>query len=376
MIYLDNAATGGFKPSSVIETATSVIKYLNANTGRSSHRLSLMASEYVYSCRKTTARIFEVPSPSRVIFTKNCTEALNLAIHGGIKGGRVLTTTLEHNSTLRPLYTMQKQGLITLEIIEPKNKRFITQKDIQDNFDNDVTAVCVNAVSNVTGEISSIYEIGEFLRDKNAYFIVDGAQAGGHIPLSLKKANIDMLALACHKGLYSISGLGLLLLSERANINPLCQGGTGTETFNPYQPDVYPERLESGTLNLPAICSLEEGLSYIEKNIPYIQTQMEKNTEYLIEKLQNIDKVKVFCSKNPAGIVSFKMDGIASGELSEILSEKYDIAVRGGFHCAPLIHKMLKTDDEGLVRASLCLHNTKREMNALINAIKEISNSF
>ena len=376
MIYFDNAATGGFKPSSVIETATSIIKYLNANTGRSSHRLSITASEYVYSCRKTTKRVFGVSDPSRVIFTKNCTEALNIAIHGGINGGKVLTTCLEHNSVLRPLYTMQKQGIIELEIIKPKNKKFITASDIEKHYSSEVTAVVVNAASNVTGEVAKIQEIGDFLQGKPTVFIVDGAQAGGHIFLDLEKSNIDMLALACHKGLYSIAGLGLLLLSKRAKITPLYQGGTGTESFNPYQPDVYPERLESGTLNLPAICSLEEGLSYIEKNIPFIKTQLENYTFYLSEKLKTIPGVSVYSGKNPVGIVSFKIEGISSTEVSEILSTKYDIAVRGGYHCAPLVHKMLKTDDDGLVRASLCLHNTKREMNALITAVKEIANCF
>lgn len=376
MIYLDNAATGGFKPSSVIDTAVSVIKYLNANTGRSSHRLSQTASSYVFSCRKKVAEFFGANNPSRVIFTKNCTEALNIAIHGGIKGGLVLTTALEHNSVLRPLFTLEKKGIISLKIITPENKKYITLEDIKKHYTSETQAVVINASSNVTGESAEIQSIGGFLKNKKALYIVDGAQAGGHIPIDVDNFNIDMLALAGHKGLYSIQGLGVLIIGEKTKVSPIMQGGTGTESFNPYQPDVYPESLESGTLNLPAICSLEEGIRYIEGSLSYVGNWLEEMTSYLVEKLSIIERVKVFSRKNRVGIVSFLIDGIPSGEVAEILSDRYDIAVRSGFHCAPLVHKMLNTDDGGLIRASLSPHNTKREANALIFAVKEIANSF
>lgn len=376
MIYFDNAATGGFKPATVIDTAVSVIKYLNTNTGRSLHRLSQTASSYVFSSRKKVAEFFNASSPSKVIFTKNCTEALNIAIHGGIKGGKVLTTTLEHNSALRPLFTLEKNGVISLEIITPENKKFITIEDIKKRYTSDTQAVVVNACSNVTGEISEIDKIGRFLKNKKTLFIVDGAQAGGHIPIDVDGFSIDALALAGHKGLYSIQGIGVLILGEKAKILPIMQGGTGTESFNPYQPDVYPESLESGTLNLPAICSLEEGIRYVESSISYVSSYLQEMTSYLIDKLSHINGVKLFSRKNPVGIVSFLIDGIPSSEVAEILSNKYDIAVRSGFHCAPLLHKMLNTDDGGLTRVSLSPHNTKREVNTLIFAVKEIANSF
>lgn len=373
MIYLDNAATGGFKPASVIDTACQVIKYLNANVGRSGHRLSKTASDYVYSCRKKLCEFFGAETPSRVIFTKNCTEALNQAIHGGIKSGKVLTSTLEHNSVLRPLFTLEKKGVITLCVIEPQNKRFITVEDIEKHYDENVTAVCLNAVSNVTGESVNLTKIGEFLKDKKVSFIVDGAQAGGHIPINIKEQNIDYLAVAGHKGLFSIQGVGCLILSSKANPEAIFQGGTGTESFNTLQPDCYPEKLESGTLNLPAICSLEEGVRHAEKNMAYTAIELTAHTEYLIKNLDKISGVRTYSNPNRYGIVSFKVDGFPSAEVAEILSNKYDIAVRGGYHCAPLVHKMLATDEDGLVRASLSMHNTKRELNALISAVKEIS---
>lgn len=375
MIYLDNAATGGFKPYKVLDTATSIMKYLNANTGRSAHKLSQTAQEYVYSCRKQLKKTFNAPDVSKVIFTKNCTESLNICLQGGIKKGKVLTTFLEHNSVLRPLYTMQKKGLIELTVIKPKNERFITLDDVISNYSSEVTAVCVNAVSNVTGDCAEIAEIGDFLRDKDTFFIVDGAQAGGHVPLDLN-CGIDALCLAGHKGLYSIQGVGALLLSERFDVEPLIFGGTGSETFNPFQPNVYPEKLESGTLNLPAICSLEEGVKYAQSNLSYIGSHLKLATEFLIDKLSEINGVRVYSTPNPAGIVSFLIKDVSSSEISEILSEKYDIAVRGGYHCAPLVHKLLGTENNGLIRASLCTHNTKREAVALINAVKEIVNFF
>ncbi len=373
MIYLDNAATGGFKPSSVTDTACSVIKYLNANVGRSGHRLSKTAQNYAYSCRKKLSSFFGAENPSRVVFTKNCTESLNVAIQGSIKGGTVLTSTLEHNSVLRPLFTLEKKGVLTVKIIEPKNKRFITLDDIKNNYDDSVSAVCLNAVSNVTGEQAKIQEIGKFLKEKNCLFIVDGAQASGHMELNIKTLNIDLLAVAGHKGLYSIQGVGALILSNKANPDAIIQGGTGTESFNRFQPDCYPEKLEAGTLNLPAICSLYEGVSYAEKNMLYSSKELLNYTTYLIENLEKFDGVKVYSTPNKFGIVSFSIKGFPSGEVAEILSSKYDIAVRGGYHCAPLVHKMLGTESDGLVRVSACIHNTKRELNQLLSAVREIS---
>lgn len=376
MIYLDNAASGGFKPQAVIETAVDVIKYLSVNPGRSSHRLSRTAGDYVFSARKKLAEFFGASTPARVCFTKNCTEALNVAIHGGIKKGRVLTSVLEHNSVLRPLFALEKKGDIELEIIKPSNGYNIRLVDVKKAYSPNVSAVVLTSASNVTGAVNEIAEIGDYLKNKNCVFIVDGAQGAGHMQLSVKKHRIDMLAVAGHKGLYSIQGVGALILSDTVNPEPIMQGGTGTESFNPNQPDCYPERLESGTLNLPAICTLEEGISYIEKNLDFIKNQMEEATEYLINKLAEIDGVKIYSKKNPVGIVSFSLRGTSSTELSETLSNNYDIAVRGGYHCAPLCHKFLKTEDDGLIRASLSPHNQKRELNALITAVKEISNSF
>lgn len=374
MIYLDNAATGGFKPISVMETAVNVIRYLSANPGRSGHRLSKTGAEFIYSCRKKLSNFFNNGNVERVVFTKNCTEALNMAILGlDLHKTKVITTVFEHNSVLRPLFSLRDKGLIELTIIEPSNNEYITVDDVSKAYSNDVSLVCINHASNVTGAINDIYKIGDFLREKPAVFLVDGAQSAGHVKINMAKCGIDILCLAGHKGLYSILGSGALVFNDKVNLNAIYKGGTGTESFNPDQPDCYPERLECGTLNLPSICALEEGVRYVENNLDYISEVMLRYTEYVIDKLKTIDGVTVFSKKNEVGIVSFKLDKLSSDEVADILSSKYDVAVRGGFHCAPLIHKFLKTENEGLVRISLSPHNTKRELNALLNAIKEIT---
>jgi cysteine desulfurase family protein len=373
MIYLDNAATTAPKPESVRLAVADTLRNLWANPGRSGHKLAIACANLTQACRRELCSFFDAYSTERVIFTKNCTEALNIAIQGGITGGRVLTSALEHNSTLRPLYTMEKNGLISLTVIEPENNRFITVSDVKKHFSPSVTAVCLNAVSNVTGESANVGEIGEFLKDKNVLFIVDGAQCAGHVKIDIKRLNIDMLAVAGHKGLHSIQGVGALILSKRANPNPIMQGGTGTESFNTFQPDCYPEKLESGTLNLPAICSLEEGVSYAEKNLSFSAGELLSQTKYLIENLNQINGVKCYSTPNKFGIVSFSVKGFPSSEVSEILSDKFDIAVRGGYHCAPLTHKLLKTEQDGLVRVSSSLFNTKRELNLLLSAVRKIS---
>lgn len=376
MIYLDNAATGGFKPVCVMETAVNVIRYLSANPGRSGHRLSKTGAEFIYSCRKRLSNAFNNGCVERVIFTKNCTEAINMALLGlNLNGGKIITSVLEHNSVLRPLHRLKETANVTITEIEPSNKKFVTLSDVASVYDDTVKLVILTHASNVTGYVNEIKEIGDFLREKSTIFMVDGAQSAGHIKIDMKKSNIDILCLAGHKGLYSIAGCGALLFTENVKIEPTYLGGTGTESFNPNQPDCYPEKLECGTLNLPAICSLEEGVRYVENNLEYIAEFLTSTTEYLINKLNNVKGVKIYSQKNPVGIVSFAINGISSNEVAEILSNKFDIAVRGGFHCAPKIHKFLNTDEEGLIRVSASPHNTKRELNALISAVKEIADT-
>ncbi|MBR5438632.1 MAG: aminotransferase class V-fold PLP-dependent enzyme [Clostridia bacterium] len=373
MIYFDNAATGGYKPNLVLDKVVYALKNLNANAGRSGHELSKIGAQMIYDARKKLSQFFNNGQIERVVFTKNCSEALNTAIYGLLKkGDHVITTVFEHNSVLRPLFNLQKKGLITLSIVKPSNKEFITKLDIERVITPNTKLVVVNHASNVTGTLNDVIGIGEFLKDKNVTFLVDGAQSGGHIKIDMQNNFIDVLCLAGHKGLYGIQGSGVLIFNEKTEILDSFQGGTGTETFNSLQPSFYPERLEYGTLNLPAICSLYEGVKYIENGLEIISKTLLDYTEFLILELEKINGVKVFSRKNECGIVSFLLSNMPSSEASETLSSNYGICVRGGYHCAPLMHKFLGTEDSGVIRVSLSPHNTKQELLTFISAINDM----
>lgn len=371
MVYLDNAATGGFKINAVTDAASTVLKYLCANPGRSGHRLSVKGAQIVFETREALSNMFSA-TPERVIFTKNCTEALNLAIFGSLKkGGHVITTIYEHNSVLRPLMTLKNKGLIELDVVEPDiNKPLYAV--IEEKIKPNTYLLAVNSVSNVTGYELPIEKIGAIAKKYSLHFLVDGAQGGGHVPLNMHKFGISMLALAGHKGLCGIMGSGVLIIDKHTHLTPILYGGTGSETFNFDQPSCYPERLEAGTLNLPAIAALNEGVRYINQNLKNFSTHVLGATKTLISGLKNLSGVECYSAPNRAGIVAFKVSGVSSGEVADILNRDYDVAVRGGLHCAPLIHKYLNTQDEGLVRASLAIQNTTREINYLIHSIADL----
>ena len=373
MIYLDNAATSGFKPQRVIDSVLYAVKYLNANAGRSGHKLSYLASSEIYATRKALNEYFNGFSVERVIFTQNCTAALNLATIGTLKeGDEVITTENEHNSVLRPLYHLAKEGKIKLKFAR-SDFQSVSAKDVEKVLTDKTAMVIVGGASNVTGCENDIDGIGELLRNTKTVFAVDGAQSAGHIKTDMQKQNIDILCIAGHKGLYSVQGVGALLFSPKVDPRPLSFGGTGIDTFNENMPDAYPEALEAGTLNLPAIISLKEGLRYLCDNDEFIARKISDLSEYLTELLSSRPYIKLYSIPNACGIAAFSHAEIPSQELASVLSEKYDICVRGGFHCAPLMHKKLKTEKWGLVRVSLFHFNTKKEISSLINALDEIS---
>ena len=371
MIYLDNAATGGFKPRASVETAETVMKFLCANPGRSGHRLSVTGERIIFGAREVFSKELNC-SANRVIFTKNCTEALNLAIFGTLKvGGHIITTVYEHNSVLRPLYALKKRGLISLDIVEPWADKPLSES-IKEKITDDTYLVITTAVSNVTGEVLPVNEIGEMLKGYKIKYLVDGAQGGGHIKLSLGNG-INMIAFAGHKGLCGIMTSGVLAFDDNTEIEPVLFGGTGTESYNPDQPATYPERLEAGTLNLPAIASLKEGAEYAFRNLKDFSENLYLSTERIIAELNATENAEVFSLPNPAGIAAFRLKNTPSSEVADILNSEFDIAVRSGLHCAPLLHKFLGTADEGLVRVSLAVQNGSREIDSFLRAIKKIA---
>ena len=373
MIYFDNAATGGFKPSKSYEAAEYALKNLNANPGRSGHRLSVAASQAPYSPRKSLAKFFGAVSPERVVFTPSCTYALNAAIFGlFVPGRRVLTTVTEHNAVLRPLYELERRGLITLTVITPETS-IVTASDVEKHLSDDVCMVVVNGVSNVTGAENDVDGIGRLLRNTSALYLVDGAQMAGHKRIKVDNQLIDGLCVPSHKGLLGIVGAGALILGGKAKIRPTVFGGTGFDTFSKGMPDNLPESLEAGTVNLPAILSMKEGVDYLGDNVDYVASQLKGLTEYFVSELSARPYLRLYSIPNDSGIVAFSHNDFSSQSLSELLSDKYDIATRGGYHCAPLYHKFLGTEKLGLLRVSLSPQNTRKEINAFLYALDEIS---
>lgn len=374
MIYFDNAATGGFKIRAVTDAAETVIKFLSANPGRSGHRLSITGAETVYSTRTIIAEHFSC-SPDRVIFTKNCTEALNVAIFGAVKkGSHVITTVFEHNSVLRPLYHLKKQGVITLDVVSPdKNGTFFSS--VKSRLRPETELIVMTAISNVTGAITDYKKVLDLASLNGVHVLIDGAQGGGHVPLKVREYGISFLALAGHKGLGGIMGSGVLILNDDVDLSPLILGGTGSESYNLSQPSCYPERLESGTLNLPAIAALGEGVKFTMENLKSFSEHLLSYTKHMIDGLNKMPNVTIYSTPNPAGIVSFSVGGKESGDVADILNSNYDVAVRGGLHCAPLTHKFLGTDGSGLVRASLAVQNGTREINYFLRAVNTIASN-
>ena len=371
LIYLDHAATGGNKAPSVMSAVLAAMRCC-ANPGRSGHKLSLAAAERVFACRELLSSLFCGYGFERVVFTKNCTEALNLAILGTLKqGDHAVTTCLEHNSVLRPLEALKRAGVIGYDVAPLTNGRLLPESIAELVKPNTRMAV-VTAASNVTGEAPPLAKIKKLLPE-NVLFVVDGAQGAGHLPLSMKDMGLDALALAGHKGMGGIQGAGALLFSERMEINPLLFGGTGSESFDLGMPAFYPDRLESGTLSYPAVCSLYEGALLVKSRREEWARKLERTTAFVLEGLSELKGYTAYFEPNACGICSFRHARLPSETIAGELSEQYGICVRGGLHCAPLIHKALGDFPDGLVRASFSPEQGKKEAKALLCALKEIA---
>ena len=371
MIYLDNAATEGEKPASV-QSAVLASMRACANPGRSGHRLSLAQSTHVLACRNLLSELFDGYGYDRVVFTRSCTEALNLAILGTLKeGDHAVCTVLEHNSVLRPLEHLKNTRGVTYDVV-PLDENGSINADMVASFVLPHTKlVAVTSASNVTGETPDLVAIRRAIPE-NVLLLVDGAQGAGHIPISMKTAGIDALAIAGHKGMHAIQGAGALLFSERMNPDPVLFGGTGSESYNLGMPDFYPDRLEAGTLSYPAVCSLFEGALLVKARQREGAENLIKLTARLHAALAQLPAYTAYFKPNPCGIAAFRHEKYSSEEVAGMLSERFDIAVRGGLHCAPLVHRALGTFPDGLVRASFSPFQGLREVNSLINALKKL----
>jgi cysteine desulfurase/selenocysteine lyase len=377
MVYFDNAATTFPKPNEVYDAIMKSMKEYGANPGRSGHKLALRMGREIYETRELLAKLFNIDNPMNVIFTSNCTESLNLAIKGILeKGDHVITSSMEHNSILRPLTLLGKEG-VDLTIIKGDYMGRLDVKEISRNIKDNTKLIAITHVSNLTGTIMPIEEIGRIAKENNIYFLVDAAQSAGVYDIDVEKMNIDMLAFPGHKGLLGPQGTGGLYVREGLSLKEMKQGGTGSLSHLLEQPDILPDRYESGTLNGPGIVGLGAGIRYIMKTgIKNIRRHEEELTKHFIEGISKIDKIKAYGplnEKEQGAVVSINIGDEDSSEISYILDEKYDIQVRPGLHCAPLAHKTIGTFEQGVVRFSFGPFNTHEEIDYALKAIFEIS---
>ena len=373
MIYFDNAATTGKKPTEVIRAVDGALRELSANPGRSGHNASLKTADAVYSVREKAAEFFGASGAENVVFTLNCTHSINCVIKGVLKKGEhAVTSSLEHNSVMRPLikeeipfdtaYVSLADDSLTLREFERKIRP------------NTRLVICTGA-SNVLGKTLPIAEIGALCREKGVLFAVDAAQIAGVMPINMRQMNIDYLCVAPHKGLYAPMGIGVLIC-EKPIENTIIEGGTGTNSAELVQPEGLPERLESGTVNVPEIMGLSAGIDYVKGvGIKKIYSHEMKLIRYLYKELSKNDRVQLYTPEPKDGIyapvLSFNVYGKTSAEVSQYLNGK-GIAVRGGLHCAPSAHRQIGTLDIGAVRVSVAAFNTPAEITSLIKAIKQI----
>ncbi len=377
MFYFDNAATGGRKPDQVQAAVASAVKVC-ANPGRSGHKLSLSCANVTQSCRNTLNDYFLGYGFDRVIFTKNCTESLNIALLGVLKkGDHVITTAMEHNSVLRPLEFLKKSGVIDYDICplqgNPQNgDANIQAEDILARVQKNTRLVAITTASNVTGVCPDIATIRHAL-SPDILLLCDGAQGGGHLDIKMQSLGIDMLCVAGHKGMLGIQGSGALLFSPRVDPLPILYGGTGSMSISLDMPDFYPDALEAGTLSYPAIVSLLEGTRYLLSHAKKVQSRLLMLSAYFLNGLHALGHYTIYSKANPCGIVAFAHAHIPSEQFANILSVKYDFAVRGGLHCAPLMHEALGTAENGLVRVSFSHFNSEREIDKLLTALKELA---
>lgn len=375
MIYFDNAATTLHKPHEVIEAVVHAMTTAG-NASRGTHTGSLAASRTVYETRKKIADFFHCSRADHVIFTSNSTEALNIAICGTLgKGDHIISTDLEHNSVLRPLYHLEEQGA-SLTFLSANKKGCIDYDDFKRSIKPNTKAIVCTHASNLTGNILDIERIGRIAKAHNLLFIVDASQSAGCIEINMETMNIDILCFTGHKGLLGPQGTGGLCIHESVEIRPFKHGGSGIHSYEKGQPQAYPARLEAGTLNSHGIAGLCAAINYINTiTIPVIAKKEQELLWHFYKGICNIPEIHIygdFDTKERAAILSLNIEGYDSGTVSDLLSQEYDIATRPGAHCAPRMHQALGTTETGAVRFSFSSFNTMEEVETAIQALKEL----
>lgn len=376
MIYLDNAATTLHKPPGVAEAVLQAMKTAG-NAARGAHESSLTASRSVYHLRRKLADLFALQDESHVVFTANATESLNIALFGLINpGAHVITTDLEHNSVLRPLYALEDEQQVRLDFVPADRRGCVDYADFERLIREDTQAIVCTHASNLTGNKLDLQRIGKTAAEHGLLFIVDAAQTAGNTPIDMEKDKIDVLCVTGHKGLMGPQGTGALLFGD-VDIRPWKRGGSGILSFSRKQPDEYPTRLEAGTLNGHGLAGLSAALDFINKTgVENIGRHEEALMRRFYEQVSAIEGVTVygdFSTDSRAAIVSLNIRDYDSAAVSDALSQEYGIATRAGAHCAPRMHRALGTEEQGAVRFSFSYFNTEEEVDLAAQAVRELA---
>ncbi len=375
LIYLDNAATTFPKPRSVTEAVRECMTNVGGNPGRGSHQLSKSAAELVFDTREAAAKLFNAEAEN-VVFTMNATHALNYAIKGLARMGcHILIDNYSHNAVYRPVIALAKAGVCTFDIYDASGNAESTIADISKKLRNNTTIVIATHQSNICSKVLPIKEIGEYCNKRGIYFIVDGSQSAGHIKISVKDMHISALCLPGHKGLFGPMGIGLLISGDGVKYRTIIEGGGGISSLDAYMPDDLPERLEAGTLPLPAIAGLSAGIRFVsEAGEENIHTYEKMLTSIIEREAPALGRMKIY-GECGGSVLSFNMDGYTPSQVGEYLSSA-GICVRTGYHCAPIAHKTVGSFDSGSVRVGVSYLNRPSDIYALLSTLRLLNSQI
>lgn len=376
MIYLDNAATTWPKPPSVLQALGECLEQYGANPGRGGHSFSLKAGRMVLVARQAVASFFGSSRPERWVFTGGATDSVNMALFGLLNpGDHVIASSLEHNAVSRPLHNLEQKGIEVSWLGISPGSGATDPLEVQRAMRPNTRLVAISHASNVTGVVQPIAEISAICRQAGSYLLLDAAQTAGLLPIDVE-TGIDLLAIPGHKSLYGPPGIGVLYVSPKIDLRPYRFGGTGSYSESLEQPAIFPDRLESGTLNTPGIYALQAGLRFVqEEGLDQIYQKEMAIARKLVQGLRSIPGITVYgWSDAPqVPVIAWNLSGVDSTEVSLILDQSYQICSRAGLHCSPLVHKALGTLEQGVIRFSLGYYNTEEETAQTLCAVQEIA---
>jgi cysteine desulfurase/selenocysteine lyase len=376
-MYLDNAATSFPKPETVYQTMDRFLREAGANPGRSAHRLAVAAAATVAQTRQLVARLFNAPTPDQVAFTLNTTDALNLALKGVLKpGDHVVTTSMEHNSVVRPLRKLEQNG-VGVTFVPASLEGLVAAEDLAQAFTPSTRLLVMTHASNVTGTLQPVAEAGRICRERGALLLVDAAQTVGVFSIDVQAMRIDLLAFPGHKGLLGPPGTGGLVVGERVHLETLREGGTGSHSESEWQPESMPDRLEVGTVNTVGLAGLGAALRFLEEiGLDRIRAHEQTLVQRLLCGLTAISGVTLYgppAGAERASAISFNLEGWEPQDAAAVLDATFDIQCRPGLHCAPLAHRTLGTFPAGTIRLSPGYFNTEAEVEAVLEAIRQMT---